>query len=40
MYEAPDAELFLVRFEEDFLQGTNGLPDSPVTDIDDPYDED
>ena len=23
MYEAPEAELFLIKFEEDFLQGTN-----------------
>ena len=22
MYEAPEAELFLIKFEEDFLQGT------------------
>ena len=38
-YEAPEAELLLVKFEESFLNGTNGIPDSPVTTVTDPWDE-
>lgn len=40
-YEAPEAELLLVKFEEGFLTGTNGngLPDSTVTPVTDPWDE-
>ena len=38
LYEAPTSELLLVKFEENFC-GTNGLPDSPVTPVPDPWDD-
>ena len=39
-YEAPDAELLVVRFEGNFCQTVDptGLPKSEVTDVNDPWD--
>ena len=37
-YEAPEAELLLVKFEEAFLGASNGLPTSTVTEMNDPWD--
>ena len=40
-YEAPEAELLLVKFEESFLTETNlnGLPTSTVTTVEDSWDD-
>ena len=32
LYEAPDAELLVIRYEEAFLTGTTGIEGSTVTD--------
>ena len=36
-YEAPEAELLLVKFEENFCYSPGGVPQPETNDIDDEY---